>query len=156
MSWLRIALLVGSVVGAAIVATFWPGTIGGNADADAAIVELYAMLAAVLLAIISIIGDPAMLLPGNWRVGFEHANDIQRQLQRYTHVFALYLVVIGLIVVRKSIGYPTIVPPVHEWLGRAIAFTTVLGFLWSIPLPYRLMAMQRDRLKEAVKRRRDT
>src|SRR3990167_6350659 len=58
----------------------------------------FSILAATLFAVVSIIGDPGMLMPGNWRVGWESARSIQADLHRFNLLFLWYILTLGLLV----------------------------------------------------------
>jgi len=115
-------------------------------------IAVFAILAGVLVAVISIIGDPSMLMPGNWRVGFEHAKDIQERISRFAHLFTLYLISIFLSLLAQFITDNKIEN--LDFVFDALMFFSVLSILLSIPLPYSLMSIQKDRMDEEIRRRK--
>lgn len=123
-----------------------------SASAISSIIDIYAILAAVLVAVISIIGDPAMLIPGGWRVGHVHAQQIQRRIGRFSHLFLLYILTLMFAVI-------SIVAKDNQLIYRHIlyyllTFLASFSFILSLPLPYTLMKIQKDRMDEIVRKRK--
>lgn len=128
------------------------GEVLNNSEAVlSGIIDVFAILAAVLVAVISIIGDPSMLMPGNWRVGHEHAKDIQKRISRFSHLFTVYIAILLLVIIAQIVDKADIEPMYYVF--NALAGLTVFGFLLSVPLPYSLMSIQRERMDEEIKRR---
>jgi NADH:ubiquinone oxidoreductase subunit 5 (subunit L)/multisubunit Na+/H+ antiporter MnhA subunit len=112
----------------------------------------FSILAASLFAVVSIIGDPSMLLPGNWRVGWESAKNIQNKLQRLNLLFLWYVTTLGLLVFTEIVEH-------QKWaclyfFHYVFAFFSVFGFIVSLALPFELARIQRDRLGEEIQRRK--
>jgi len=112
----------------------------------------FSILAASLFAVVSIVGDPSMLLPGNWRQGWESAKEIQHQLQRLNLLFLWYLFTLALLVGTELIEY-------KEWdslyfVHNIFAFAATFGFIVSFALPYQLQSIQRDRLEQEINQRK--
>lgn len=112
------------------------------------IAVIFSILAASLFAVIAIVGDPSMLLPGGARVGWESAKVIQADLQRFNHLFLWYLLTLGLLVVCeiiKSEGLKN-----FYWLYSVYAFFAAFGFLASLALPYEFSRVQKMRLVQEI------
>jgi len=123
-------------------------------SAVGAIIDVFAILAGVLVAVISIIGDPAMLLPGNWRFGYLHAQQIQKRLGRFSHLFLLYLLTLSsaiIAVVLRDVSSSYALSAFY-----LLGFLASLSFIISLPLPYVLMSIQRERMEEVVRKRKET
>lgn len=127
------------------------GMLRGSEAVLSSIIDVFAILAGVLVAVISIIGDPSMLLPGNWRVGFEHAKDIQDRIARFAHLFTVYLVAIFLAVAAQFLDAAEI--PGGGWVFSLLLGVAVFGVCLSLPLPYSLMSIQKERMSDEIKRR---
>ena len=115
---------------------------------------IFSILAASLFAVISIISDPSLILPGNWRGAWEQAKDMQLRVFRFIYIFRLYLVVLGLLVsseVVKSTMW-TSMYFVHDFLAFFAVFAFFLSFFW---LPIELADLQRLRLQREISSRRD-
>lgn len=124
-----------------------------NSDAAlSGIVSVFSILAGVLVAVISIIGDPSMLLTGNWRVGHVHAEQTQIRLARYAHLVFVYFLVLVLVLMVTVIKDNKIQG--LDVLYKALMSFSVFGLIASLPLPYGLMSIQKERMKEEIKRRK--
>jgi hypothetical protein len=143
--------IIVSALSSAWICYLFPLALRQSMTALEAIISIFSILAGVLVAVISIIGDPSMLLTGNWRLGFEHAKDIQKRISNYATLIAIYVVsLIGVLVLiiildSKTIGY--------DFLFTVVLWIVSFGLLLSIPLPYSLMAIQKERMTEEIKRR---
>lgn len=116
------------------------------------IIDIYAILAAVLVAVISIIGDPAMLIPGGWRVGHVHAQQIQRRIGRFSHLFLLYIVTLMLAIMTMTAKDNQ--SDIRNALYFGFTFMASFSFILSLPLPYTLMKIQKDRMEEIIRKRK--
>ncbi len=116
------------------------------------ILSVFSILAGVLVAVISIVGDPSMLLAGNWRLGYVHAEKIQERLARYAHVIFIYLLVLILVLVCMIIKDNRIQG--LEYAFNILMGLTVFTLLISLPIPYGLMGIQKERMTEEVRRRK--
>ena len=134
-----------------LVAWKWGVLLKSSEASFDGIIAVFSILAGVLVAVISIVGDPSMLIPGNWRVGHEHAKDIQNKIARFSHLFSIYIITIFLVLfvqVAKINGLD------RDYFYQILAFFVLFGFLLSLPLPYSLMAIQKERMSEEIRRRK--
>lgn len=144
--------IIGTLI-LSLLAAYWGGMLlkGSDAARDG-LINLFAILAGVLVAVISIIGDPSMLLPGNWRVGSEHADEMQKRIARFSHLFLIYIISLVLLVLGAVVKDAQLVK--LDAVFPALTFFCAWGALLSIPLPYCLMAIQKERMKEEIKNRK--
>jgi uncharacterized Tic20 family protein len=147
----------GYYITAALIASLAASYFGGDLlkqshDAQDALINLFAILAGVLVAVVSIVGDPSMLLPGNWRVGHEHAKDMQNRIANFSHLFFVYIVALVLLVISMVVKDAQITGA--DLVYSLMTFFVVLGVLLSIPLPYSLMSIQKERMREEIRSRR--
>jgi hypothetical protein len=143
--------IIFSAAASALLCYVFPDALQKSTTALEAIISIFSILAGVLVAVISIIGDPSMLLSGNWRLGFEHAKEIQKKIANYATLIAIYVLsLIGVLtlIILKDAGVKG-----YDFLFTAVLWFVSFGFLLSIPLPYNLMAIQKDRMDEEIKRR---
>jgi len=144
--------IIVSLVASAVVTYYFPNALQGSEKALEGIISVFSILAGVLVAVMSIIGDPSMLLTGNWRLGYEHAKEIQKRISNYANLIALYVIVlIGVLVLMalKDGGATE-----YNWAFTLVQALAGWGLLLSVPLPYSLMAIQKDRMTEEVNRRK--
>lgn len=114
---------------------------------------IYSILAASLFAVVSIVGDPSMLMPGNWRQAWQDAKDVQLRLMRLTYLFVLYLVVLALLVTGEIIEHAAL----ESWyfVHDVFAYLATAAFLGSLWLPFEIKEIQILRLEQEIKARRD-
>lgn len=144
--------IIVAFIGSIAVAYFWGSYLKNSDNAMNALINVFAILAGVLVAVISIVGDPSMLLPGNWRVAHVHAEQMQNKIANFSHLFFVYIVALLLLVLgmvlkdAKAEGANS--------LFAVMTFFSAFGILLSIPLPYSLMSLQKERMKEEIRARR--
>ncbi|XUY27608.1 hypothetical protein RMR21_004405 [Agrobacterium sp. rho-8.1] len=136
-----------------IAAAYFGGNLLKDSDnAMNALINVFAILAGVLVAVISIVGDPSMLLPGNWRVAYVHAEVMQNKIANFSHLFFVYIVSLLLLVVAMIVKDAKLTNV--DFIYHLMTFFSAFGILLSAPLPYSLMALQKERMREEVKARR--
>jgi uncharacterized protein YjeT (DUF2065 family) len=148
----RGAYIIVSAAISVVVAYNWGCYLQLSDDALNGIIGLFSILAGVLVAVISIVGDPSMLLPGNWRVGFEHAKDIQDKIARFSYLFSLYIFIVFLVIISQIVKVVNIEQ--KDIIFNILTFVSMFGFLLSLPLPFSLMSIQKERMNEEIKRRK--
>src|SRR5690606_15324808 len=96
----------------------------------------FSILAAALFAVVSIVGDPGMLLPGNWRVGWESAKNIQRRLRRFNILFLWYILTLSLLIISEVIE----AAKWSQWyfIHNVFCFFSTFGLIVSCALPFEL------------------
>jgi len=114
---------------------------------------VYSILAASLFAIVSIVGDPGMLLPGTWRASWEQAKDVQLRLMRLTYLFVLYLIVLGLLVASEVIEAKGL----ESWylIHDVFGYLSLVAFIFSLWLPFEIKNIQIERLRQEIDARRN-
>tara|TARA_R100000935_G_C2830693_1_gene164861 strand:- start:167 stop:664 length:498 start_codon:yes stop_codon:yes gene_type:complete len=112
----------------------------------------FSILAASLFAVISIVGDPSMLLPGNWRMAWQDAKDVQLRLMRLTYLFVVYLLVLFFLVFSEVVDYQKIESLyfIHSIFG----WFSIFAFILSICLPFEIKNIQISRLEMEIEARR--
>src|SRR5436190_23253951 len=80
---------------AAVASYFAQPYMIGNADAILIIITVLTVFAGFLVAIITIIGDPAMVPEGSWRKAELKRDEVENRLYRQSWLFVIYLVAIG-------------------------------------------------------------
>lgn len=151
MMGIRGYYIIGSALFSVWVAYCYGGLLEGAETAQGAILDIFSILAGVLVAVISIIGDPTMLLPGNWRVGYEHATDMQVKIGNFSHLFSVYILSLILVLITMVFEANNVE---LFFLHELLAGFSVFGLLLSIPLPYSLMAIQKERMDVEIKERK--
>ena len=141
----------------AICAYYGQDYIRDNADAINIVITVFTVFAGFLVAIISILGDPALLPDGSWRDAENHRDHIDRRLIRHTYLFWLYLVIIGLVflsaLLKKAPSTPRM-DSVRYWVEYVYLMLGIAAFLLSLALPKMLMSIQRARIDAEIDNRK--
>ncbi len=126
--------------------------IHGNKDAIEVIVTVYSILAGFLVAIITILGDPALLPPGSWRAAELERERLIRRIRRHKWLFIAYLVTLGLVFV--SLLASKAKPEYCKYLEYGFLFLATFSFALSLRLPSALVKAQIERIDSVIEQRR--
>jgi hypothetical protein len=148
----KVASLITALIASLLVARYCQPLIHGNEAAINIIVTVFSILAGFLVAIIAVVGDPALLPPGNWRVAELEREKLDRRLTRHKALFMSYLITLGLVFL--SLLAAKSVPSLGHWLERIFLFLGTLAFLYSLKLPGALIETQRERIDLVIEQRR--
>jgi hypothetical protein len=119
------------------------------------VITVITVFAGFLIAISAIIGDPAMIPSGSWRIAEGGRNRMEQQLVRHTALFIFYLITIGLLFVGVILDRAVTGDSEWKvWIVRAYLFCGVTSFLLTFALPFSLFRMQRERYDTETERRR--
>jgi hypothetical protein len=147
IAWLRIAGVI-LAVGLSFGFTYFFGaTLTNKPDVLSFIASIFSILAGVLIAVISILGDPSMLLDQSWRHSYLSAGETQRKIHRQTDIFVVYVSLL------MTLFVFLLTDPEAKifWYVQHLAFfLTTLAFFASLSLPYTLRAIQKNRLNKAI------
>jgi hypothetical protein len=119
------------------------------------IVTVFTVFAGFLIAVITILGDPAMIPEGHGGRQKARRDNIERRLRTHVWLFFIYLITIGLlftgIIVQAALDEHHVV---RIWAERLYLFFGVFSFFLSFALPISLMTLQRARVDAEIERRR--
>lgn len=144
--------IIVSAIGSGTLAYIFPTALQQSESALEGIISVFSILAGVLVAVMSIIGDPSMLLSGNWRLGYENAKAIQKRISNYALLIALYVIVLIGVLILMMMKDASV--DGFKWAYIIVQIGATFGLLLSIPLPFSLMAIQKDRMDQEIRRRR--
>jgi hypothetical protein len=126
-----------------------------DSDVVLVLVTVFTVFAGFLIAIITILGDPALIPDGSWRVVELRRGNIEKRLHTHVYLFMLYLITIGLLfsglILHKALEEGSCV---NLWIERSYLFFGVFSFLLSFGLPISLMKLQKARVDAETERRR--
>lgn len=152
---MRIIFLIFCALLAVAAACFGQPFVGNNADLVVVIVTVFTVFAGFLIAVITVLGDPALIPDGSWRIAEARRKNIERRLQVNVWLFIVYLITIGLlfagVLVQKAFNEHAVI---RIWIERLYLFFGVFSFLLSFALPISLMKLQRARVDAEIERRR--
>lgn len=144
----RAAILI-LVIIASLVGGYFLGDDVRIAEKPAEYVGLiFSILAASLFAVISIVGDPSMIVSGSTRTAWVNAKEVQKELHKFNFLFYVYLITLGLLVASELAEYAKFEK--FYWLTNVFTGFAIGGFLWSLTLPSDFMNLQKRRLQQEI------
>lgn len=152
LDWGKLAFLTFTVALSLAFSWFGQPLIHGNQSAIDVIVTVFSILAGFLVAIIAIIGDPASIPKGSWRVAELKAPAINEKINKQRWLFTGYLVTLGLIF--ASLLFAKSYARLSSILEHVYLFLSSLAFIYSLKLPGFLSRIQRERVSEEIEARR--
>ncbi|MBN3145346.1 MULTISPECIES: hypothetical protein [Pectobacterium] len=138
----------------AVVAYYGQPAISGKSDAINVLVTIYSVLAGILIAIITLIGDPAVLdTDGSWRKAYLSSKLPKVRLLRLKFLFHTYLVTLLMVFLAYLIPKDSF-PQAKEWVERLLVFFACVALLSSFRLPGAVIEVQRSRLDKKIAEQR--
>lgn len=154
---MRLAFVVASFVVAGFVAYHAEPYVRDNSDAIALLANVLTVFAGFLVAIIAVLGDPALVPTGSWRTAEGMRDTLEARLIRHTWLFALYLVGIAILFAGAVMqGAPAceMTQAAKTWITRAYLFVGTAAFALTFLLPSSLMRIQKARMDAEIEKRR--
>lgn len=154
---MRLAFIGGCLIIGAIAAYFGQPFVAGNSNVLVIIITVLTVFAGFLVAIIAILGDPAMIPDGTWRTAEVRRENVESRLIVHVWLFVVYLIAIGALFVgalltsEQNLSTPQWI---KTWIERAYLFSGVSAFLLTFGLPAMLLRVQMGRLDGEIARRR--
>src|SRR3712207_789830 len=90
IAWGRLLWAAASLAIASALTWKFSHLLSNETDLIGVIATIFSILAATLIAIISILGDPSMLMDKSWRHSYLSAAETQRRLHRKSDIFLVY------------------------------------------------------------------
>lgn len=152
--WPLPALIVTGLVPA--VGLFMLGPLADPAASQNALrilVTVLSILTGFLIATITMLGDPASLLMGSWRVANAQTNKIRHVLNRLSALFYIYLLgILCALLGAMSAGYVS--KHLHATISHAALCLGVAALIWSFGLPVAIRGELLRRLRQQTDDRR--
>ncbi len=146
--WKRIALLCTAAIISAGVGYIFQPLISDNTEAISTIVTIFSILAGFLIALITLIAEPALSRAKDWTELQTLKPSIENKLTRQKLLFFLYLFTLGLALAMFLV--PEAETQMLLWLERLFLGLAVFVFLVSFALPGSLMKIQMERYDSAL------
>ncbi|MCX5513300.1 hypothetical protein C3941_00520 [Kaistia algarum] len=137
-----------------LAAYFGQPYVRGNSDALVIIVTVLTVFAGFLVAIIAIVGDPAMIPAGSWRVAELRRETIEHRLINHVWLFIIYLIAIGILFAGVLIRGSPAPCWIKVTIERAFLFAGVTSFMLTFALPNALLKLNLGRIDMEIERRR--
>jgi hypothetical protein len=126
-----------------------------NTDAILILTTVFTVFAGFLVAIIVVLGDPALVPDGSWRAAEVRRDSVEGQLIIHGWLFIAYLLAIGFLFAGVLVRDACTVPEfVKVWIDRAYLFLGVLSFLMTFGLAKSMIAFQMARFEAEIAKRR--
>ncbi len=139
-----------SVALSATVAYYGQPVISGKSDAINVLVTIYSVLAGILIAIITLIGDPSVLdTDGSWRRTYLSSKLPKVRLLRLKLLFQTYLLTLLFVFLAYLIPKESF-PTTKIWAERCLVFFAAVALLSSFRLPGAVVEVQRSRLDKKI------
>ena len=145
-----------AIVGGFVAWTAQP-YVHDNTDAMTILVTVLTVLAGFMIAIITVLGDPASIPGGNWRSVAVRRDSMENKIIRHGWLFILYLLAIAFLftgTILKKVPEAKLSVAIGQWVDYGYIFLGVTSFLLSFALPFSLMKIQMGRLAIEEDRRR--
>ena len=150
----RIAFVVFCLAAGACASFYGQPFVHDNADVVLIVTTVFTVFAGFLVAIIVILGDPALIPEGDWKIAEGRRDGIENTLIWHNYLFVFYLLTIALVFTSAVVKKAPISEDIKCWIDRAYLFFGVSAFLFSFALPPALQRIQMGRLDREIERRR--
>jgi len=148
VDWRRLAGLGLCMLLSALAGYFGQPLIAKNTDAINTVVTVFSILAGFLIALITLIAEPALHEAKDWKALQLYKSTLRRKLQRHQMLFYLYLITLGAALALFLVPESRVV--LREWMERTFLALAVLVFLLSFALPSALSRLQMERYQAAL------
>ncbi|MEE4249776.1 MAG: hypothetical protein V2I38_04245 [Alcanivoracaceae bacterium] len=116
------------------------------------LVTVFSILAGFLVAIIVIVGDTILFIPGSWRKAELEREAVLLRLRRHEFMFVLYLMTLAIILAASLTPPGAVEIPVVGSVNFLVLFEHcylflgILAFVLSFKLPSALIKLQKERI----------
>ena len=151
---MKIFAFIGIVTISVAGSYFGKNSISNNQDALNLIVNFFSIFTGILVAVISIIGDPSDILDSdNWRSAFYKKHKSTNELIRtcflfYCYFITLFLIFTSFLIDQKNFNF------IKSTIEYMYTFFASFSILLSFNLPVMLVKYQKSKLDKAVKEKR--
>lgn len=151
---MKIFIVIMIIIISSLLSFFGKTFISGNQEAISLLINFYSILTGVLVAIITIIGDPSEILNSkNWREAFYKVKEPSSQLIKTCCLFYCYLITLLLIFISIIIPQDNYIY-VKSVIEYCYVFFASLAMIWSFNLPIMLVQYQKSKLDNAIEEKR--
>jgi hypothetical protein len=143
--------VLGSLIVSGIGAVYLAPLVQAAPAAMSMMVTFYSILSGFLIAILAIIGDPAIVPGGSWRVAELSRKVIEKRFLQHKILFFLYLFTLAGIFTYSLLPSGGLGFSVFEWCILTLAIFT---FLLSLLLPQQFIRVHMERIDNLIDERR--
>jgi len=153
---MRAVLVLGTLLFSWLAGYYGEQFVKGSSDAILILVTVITVFAGFLVAIITVLGDPALVPPGSWRLVENRRQRVEADLIRHTWLFVFYLVSIAVLFIGAiAKGSPLVPDTIKIWVTRLYLLFGLASFLFTFGLANSLLSYQMARYDAETERRRD-
>ena len=145
----RLTFAVSGVAVLVIVIVFGKRLASGNIQTIQMMVTAFSVMTGVLMALITVSGDPSLLYPGNARIAERHGEQMQSALWRYRLLFYAHLIAMTSSLVTATLVHVRPEAMLTHWLERWTFGMGAAALWWSFGLPSAMVRVQSERLNSA-------
>ncbi len=154
IDWPRVLGFVLAAVVSCVVGWYGQPLVHGNAEASRIIVNVFSIMAGVLITIMTLLGEPSLYRGRSWRADAVRRSNVYRRLVRQKILFILYLVTLALVFVSNLFKGEYSEVSFLRYIEFAYLSCACMAFILSMTLPGRLTGLQLARFDEMVEARR--
>ncbi|MDR3378703.1 MAG: hypothetical protein P4M10_08470 [Verrucomicrobiae bacterium] len=154
---MKMAFVAMCLILSGIASYFGQPFVGDNSEAITIITTVITVFAGFLVAIMAILGDPALLPKGSWRAAEIGRGKVEGLIIRHTWIFYIYLISIGLLfsgVLVHKIPNAVVSGRIKIIIEYSYLFFGVFSFLLTMALPRVLGQIQLARSESEIEARR--
>lgn len=152
IDWIRLIIFVGGLPISILLAGDIHKQFSSNSDAMAAVAGVCATFAGFIVAILTLLGDAAALLPGSWRIASAHVAEINNRFGRLQYIFFCYLFCSFFSL--YCMVTENVLTPAREFIGYMTCVNVIYCFIISFELPRSLKTIQRERADAVIAARK--
>jgi uncharacterized membrane protein len=154
IDWPRVVGFVLAAVGSCVAGWYGQPLVHDNAEAARVIVNVFSIMAGVLITIMTLLGEPSLYRGRSWRADAVRRSNVFRRLVRQKILFILYLITLGLVFLASLFKGEYSNLTVLRYIEFAYLSSACMAFILSLTLPGRLTSLQLARFDEMVEARR--
>ena len=154
-NWFNLMFSIGSLFIAGVL--IWltePSTMGPDDKFTEYMLLIFSFLGAAVFAVVAIIADPGLLIPGTWRKALSDAREVQKKVHTLHLLVVVYLLVLGLGAFSETIPGGKISQDAARWYHLFFQWLSVVALILSLRLPYFVRDVQVERLDHEIEKRR--
>ena len=154
IDWPRVLGFALAAVVSCIAGWYGQPMVHGNAEASRVIVNVFSIMAGVLITIMTLLREPSLYRGRSWRADAVRRSNVYRRLVRQKILFTLYLITLALVFLSNLFKGEYSNLTVLRYIEFTYLSCACMAFILSMTLPGRLTGLQLARFDEMVEARR--
>ncbi len=154
INFCSVGIILAGFAAISVTAVFGEPLTHKNTEALIILATVFSVFAGFIIAVITVLGDPAILYSGSWRIASLHRRQIRRSLRRQSTLLYIYLAVLGFTFAAALLGNIQGEYQLARYFERIALSLGAGAFVWSFALPVSIVRANMGRLDEEVDTRR--